>query len=87
MLFKIHVFSENYTCPLPEEIQSLHWVQETATVYPVVILREVVFDIREDHLVCGSDGCGSQFKCIRAFSSLARRNIKTTRIFCETSHG
>lgn len=122
MLFKIHDFSENYTCLLPEEIQSLHWVQETATVYPVVILRKVGLDIREDHLVfisddkkhdvpfverCNeilhqhyadegliinhdieyNDGCGSQFKCIRAFSSLARRNIKTTRIFCETSHG
>ena len=33
-----------------------------------------------------NDGCASQFKCIRAFSNLARRNIKTTRIFCETSH-
>ena len=32
-----------------------------------------------------NDGCSSQFKCIKAFSSLARRN--TTRIFCETSHG
>ena len=28
-----------------------------------------------------------QFKCIRAFSSLARRKIKTTKVFCETSHG
>ena len=34
-----------------------------------------------------NDGCLSQFKCIKAFSSLARRNIKTTHIFCETSHG
>ena len=34
-----------------------------------------------------NDGCASQFKCIRAFSSLARRPIKTTQIFCETSHG
>ena len=34
-----------------------------------------------------NDGYSSQFKCIKAFSSLARRNIKTTRIFCETSHG
>ena len=121
MLFKIHDFSENYTCLLPEEIQSLHWVQETATD-PVVVLRKVGDDIREDHLVFFSDdkqhdvpfvekcneilhehylkeglsithdieyndGCGSQFKCIHAFSSLAKRNVKTTRIFCETSHG
>lgn len=33
-----------------------------------------------------NDGCASQFRCIRAFSSLARRPVKTTRIFCETSH-
>lgn len=34
-----------------------------------------------------NDGCASQFKCIRAFVSLARRTTKTTRIFTETSHG
>ena len=39
------------------------------------------------HDVEYKDGCASQFKCIRAFSSLARHSIKTTRIFCETSHG
>ena len=33
------------------------------------------------------DGCASQFKCIRAFSSLDRCSIKTTQIFCVTSHG
>ena len=33
-----------------------------------------------------NDGCASQFRCIRAFSSLARRPVKTTRIFCETIH-
>lgn len=121
-ILKIHDFSENYTCLLPEEIQSLHWTQETATVYPVVVLRRVNGDIREDHITFVSndkkhdvpfvekcnewmhehyreegvtikhdveynDGCSSQFKCIRAFSALARRTVKTTRIFCETSHG
>ena len=121
-ILKIHYFSENYTCLLPEEIHSLHWVQETATVYPIVVMRKVEDDVREDHLVfisddkkhdvpfvekCNeilhnyyvengnsikhdieyNDGCASQFKCIRAFSSLARRPVKTTRIFCETSHG
>ena len=121
-ILKIHDFSENYTCLLPEEIQSLHWTQETATVYPVVILRRVAGDVREDHITfisddkkhdvpfvekCNewmhehyrnegvnikhdveyNDGCSSQFKCIRAFSGLARRDVKTTRIFCETSHG
>ena len=121
-IIKIHDFSENYTCLLPEEIQSLHWVQETATVYPIVFMRKIGDDVPEGHLVfisddkkhdvpfvekCNeilhqhyvkegmfithdieyNDGCASQFKCIRAFSSLARRSVKTTRIFCETSHG
>ena len=121
-IFKIHDFSENYTCLLPDEIQSIHWVQETASVYPIVVLRKVNNDIREDHITFISndkthdvafveysneilhrhyrddglniqhdieynDGCASQFKCIRAFSNLARRPVKTTRIFCETSHG
>jgi len=121
-IIKIHDFSENYTCLLPEEIQSLHWVQQTATVYPIVVMRRVGADVREDHIVfisdnkkhdvsfvekCNeilhhhyaengifithdieyNDGCASQFKCIRAFSSLARIPVKTTRIFCDTSHG
>ena len=34
-----------------------------------------------------NDGCASQFKCICAFSSLARDSIKTIQIFCETSLG
>ena len=49
-IIKIHDFSENYTCLLPDEIQSLHWTQETATVYPVVVLRRVNGDVREDHI-------------------------------------
>lgn len=107
---------------MPEEIQSLYWVQETMTAYPIVVLRKVGENVQEDHLVfllddkkhdvlfvkkCNeilhqhyadesmsinhdieyNDGCASQFKCIRAFSTLARRNVKTTRVFCETSHG
>ena len=48
---KIHDFSENYTCLLPEEIQSLHWTRETATLCPIVVLRKLGEDIREDHLV------------------------------------
>ena len=28
-----------------------------------------------------------QFKCIHAFAALACRDVKPTRIFCETSHG
>ena len=33
------------------------------------------------------DGCSSQFKCIRAFSSLARYPVRTARIFWDTSRG
>ena len=122
MLLKIYDFSENYTCLLPEEIHSLQETQETATLYPIVVLRKVNDEICEDHItflsddkkhdvpfveLCNShlqkhykneglltehdteydDGCASQLKCIRAFSALAWRNIKTTRIFCKTSHG
>ena len=122
MILKIHDFSENYTCLALHEIQSLHWAQEQATVYPVVVVRwlndvkwedHITFissDLKHDvpfvefcndllheyyksegynitHDIEYNDGCSSQFKCIKAFSSLARRNIKTTRIFCETSHG
>ena len=121
-ILKIHDFSKNYACLLPDEIQSLHWTQETASVYPVVVLRRVKEDVREDHLTfitddknhdvpfveyCNNllhehyrgegldvthgieynDGCASQFKCICALSALAHRSMKTTRIFCETSHG
>ena len=34
-----------------------------------------------------NDGCASQFKCVKAFSSLTWRKTKTTCVFCETSHG
>ena len=34
-----------------------------------------------------NDGCASQFKCIHAFSSLARWSIKTTQISGKISHG
>ena len=54
-ILKIHDFSENYTCLLLEETQSFHWVQETATVYPIVVMRKVCNEIWEDHLVFISD--------------------------------
>ena len=54
-MLKIHDFSENYTCLLPEEIMSIHWTQDQATVYPIVVLRKVGEDVREDHLVFISD--------------------------------
>ena len=40
-ILKIHDFLENYACLLPEEIQSLQWTQETATVYPTVVIAKV----------------------------------------------
>ena len=36
-ILKIHDFSENYMCLLPEEILSLHWTQEQATSRPLYI--------------------------------------------------
>ena len=54
-ILKTHDFSENYACWLPEETQSLHTVQETATVYPTVGMQKVGNEIREDHLVFISD--------------------------------
>ena len=104
---------------LPEEIQSLHWTQETATVYPITVMRKLGENVRDhlvfisddknhdvpfvkkcneilhdyytggfstDHDIEYNDGCGTQFKCIRAFTSLARRRVKTSRIFTEKSH-
>ena len=120
MILKIYDFSENYTCLIPNEIQSLHWTQKQATLSPVVVKRIVDGIIKGDHIPFISsnlkhdvlyvdfsnellydyykteglkfihdtkynDGCSSQFSCIKAFRSLARRNIKTTHIFCETS--
>ena len=42
---KIQDFSENYTCLLPKDVQSLHWNQEQCTVHPVVVLRNVDSEI------------------------------------------
>ena len=52
---KIQDSPENYTCLLPKEVQSLHWNQKQCTVYPVVVLRKVDSEIREDHFVIISD--------------------------------
>ena len=41
MILEIHNLSENNTCLVPHEMQSLHWTQEQATVYPVVLIRRV----------------------------------------------
>ena len=34
-----------------------------------------------------NDGCASQYKSINGFSAVARRKIKMTRIYFESSHG
>ena len=56
-IVKIQDFSENYTCLLPEEIMSIHWTQEQATVYPVVVLRKIDDVLRkiEDYFTFISD--------------------------------
>ena len=121
-IVKIQDFSENYTCLLPEEIMSIPWTQEQATVYPVVVLRKVDVNLHEDHFtfisndlthdvpfveLCNSmihtyyderylnietdiefnGGCTSQYKCIQATQSFARRNVLSIQVYLETSHG
>ena len=54
-IFKYQDFSENYTCLLPNEIQSLHWQQTSDTVFPVVVVMNCAGEIHEDHLVFISD--------------------------------
>ena len=54
-IVEIQDFSENYTCLLPEEIISIHWTQEQATVYPVVVLRKIDNVLNEDHFTFTSD--------------------------------
>ena len=34
-----------------------------------------------------NDGCASQYKCVRAIQSFARRNVSSIRVYFETSHG
>ena len=54
-IIKIQDFSENYTCLLPDEIHSLHWTQQTATVYPIVVIHKVEGRLHEDNFVFASD--------------------------------
>jgi hypothetical protein len=56
VILKVMDFSQNYTCLLRDEIMSLHWVQNTVVVYPIVVLRlDEEGNIREDHFVFYSD--------------------------------
>lgn len=55
-LIKVQDFSENYTCLVPDEVQSLHWTQTQATLFPVVTFRKGDSGkLLEDHLVFISD--------------------------------
>ena len=63
-IVKIEDFSENYTCLLPHEIQSLHWTQNQYTVYPVVALCKINDEIKEDHFVVISDDIEHELKFV-----------------------
>ena len=54
-ILKVQDFSENYTCLVPDEVQSLHWSQTQATLYPVVIYRKESSNIIEEQFVYISD--------------------------------
>ena len=50
-IIKIQDFFENYKCLLPDEIQSMHWVQQSAALFPAVVIRNVDTELREEHLM------------------------------------
>ena len=74
---KIQDFSENYTCLLPQEIQSLHWTQDQCTVYPVVTLRKVNDEIKDDHFFVISDDIKHDVK----FVELANIKIDEYKVY------
>ena len=74
---KIQDFSENYTCLLPKEIQSLHWTQSQCTVYLVVALRKVNDEIKEDHVVVINDDIKHDVKFVELV------NIKIDEYYIE----
>ena len=41
-IIKVQDFSENYTCLVPDEVQSLHWSQTQVTLFPVVTFWKVI---------------------------------------------
>ena len=55
-MIKVQDFSENYTCLVPDEVQSLHWSQTQVTLFPVVTFcKDINGNLLEDHLVYVSD--------------------------------
>ena len=55
-ILKVQGFSKNYTCLVPDKVQSLHWSQTQATLYAAVIYRKESGNIIEEQLVYISDG-------------------------------
>ena len=83
-IIKIQDFSENFTWLLPNEIVAIHWTQEQATVHPVVVLRKVEDQVREDHFVFVSDDLKHDILFVEICNSMihkhyADRNIPVTR--------
>ena len=83
-IVKTQDFSENYTCLLPSEIMSIHWTQEQATVYPVVVLWKVEDRVREDHFIFISDDLKHEIPFVEICNSMIHkrytdRNIPVTR--------
>ena len=49
-IVKILDFSENYTCLLSHVIQSLNWIQDTTTVYLLLVLGKVNKYVHGDYM-------------------------------------
>ena len=55
-MIKVQDFSENYTCLVPDEVQSLYWSQTQATLFPVVTFhKDINCNLLEDRLAYVSD--------------------------------
>ena len=83
MLLKIHDFSENYNCLLPEEIHILHWTLETAKLCPMVVLRKVNDEIREDHITFLSDDKKHDVPFVELCNSCLHKHYKNEGLVIE----
>jgi hypothetical protein len=70
---KVQDFSENYTCLVPDEVQSLHWSQTQATLYPVVIYRNVSEQVIEEQLVYISDDLNHDCSFVEFVNNLVHK--------------
>ena len=71
-IIKIQHFLENYTCLLSEEIMSINWTQEQATVYQAVVLRKVDGILREDHFTFVSNDLTHDVPFVELCNSMIR---------------